>query len=367
MDGVRQQVNAVNKIIRKIDRALVPERLISQYKDMSLTASVDIHPSQFPERVRSELLDCLRSRRVHHKFHYDSVKQTMQWLALHQACSPSRTDADCAAIYDRCFAEVIARIPQREAHLIGLGCGGGQKDARLIKGLRDKNCEVFYTPLDVSTAMVLVARTAALEMIPPSRCFPFVCDLAVADDIREQFERPFVKAKSESRSEPGSARLFTFFGMIPNFEPQVILPKLAKLIDPHDLLLFSANLAPGRDYAAGVQRILPLYDNALTRDWLMMFLVDLGIEPGDGNVRFSIEDEGALKRIVARFEFTGSREIQVDDERFRFSPGDSIRLFFSYRHTPTLVRSQLAEYGMHVLEQWVAPSEEEGVFLVARA
>jgi len=43
--------------------------------------------------------------------------------------------------------------------------------------------------------------------------------------------------------------LVTFFGMIPNFESQEILPKLASLIRSKDFLLFSANLAPGENYA----------------------------------------------------------------------------------------------------------------------
>ena len=71
---------------------------------MSSLVQVAIHASQFPENVRRDLLESLRTRRVNHKFHYDSVKQTQQWLALHQAFSPSRTDADCAATYDRSFA-----------------------------------------------------------------------------------------------------------------------------------------------------------------------------------------------------------------------------------------------------------------------
>ena len=47
--------------------------------------------------------ESLRTRRVNHKFHYDSVKQTQKWLALHQAYSPTRNDADCRAIYDKSF------------------------------------------------------------------------------------------------------------------------------------------------------------------------------------------------------------------------------------------------------------------------
>jgi hypothetical protein len=61
---------------------------------MSAVANVTIHSSQFPENVRRDLLESLRTRRVNHKFHFDSVKQTQKWLALHQQFSPSRNDAD---------------------------------------------------------------------------------------------------------------------------------------------------------------------------------------------------------------------------------------------------------------------------------
>src|SRR6266446_10521820 len=132
---------------------------------MSSVAQVTIHASQFPENVRRDLLDSLRTGEVNHKFHYDSVKQTQKWLALHQAYSPSRTDPDCAAIYDRGFEAVANRLQAGPVHLIGLGCGGGQKDARLLKLLRESGKEVCYTPSDVSTAMVLVARQHALQVI----------------------------------------------------------------------------------------------------------------------------------------------------------------------------------------------------------
>ena len=322
---------------------------------------VAVHPSQFPENVRADLRESLRTRCINHKFHYDSIRQTQQWLALHQAYSPSRTDPDCAAAYDRAFAAAASRVEAPRVHLIGLGCGGGQKDTRLLKLLQEAGRTVFYTPSDVSTAMVLVAQQAATAVIPAENCFPLVCDLASADDL------PVVL---DSMPIATTARLVTFFGMIPNFEPGLILPKLAALLRPADHLLFSANLAPGSDYAAGVQRILPLYDNALTRDWLMTFLLDLGVAAGDGELRFVIEDDPAgsgLKRVAAYFYFGHRREICVDAHRFEFAPGESIRLFFSYRHTPALVRELLGRHGLKVLDQWIANSGEEGVFLVARA
>src|SRR5216117_4035686 len=150
---------------------------------MSRLLTVAFHRSQFPEQVRRDLLASLRSRRVNHKFHYDSVKQTQKWLALHEAFSPSRTDADCRRIYDQSFAAAVREIKAKRLHLIGLGCGGGQKDARLLKLLKAPGRTLLYTPSDVSAAMVLTARKAALKVISPADCLPLVCDLATANDL----------------------------------------------------------------------------------------------------------------------------------------------------------------------------------------
>jgi L-histidine N-alpha-methyltransferase len=327
---------------------------------MPSVANVTIHASQFPENVRQDLLESLRTGEVNHKFHYDSIKQTQKWLALHEAYSPSRKDADCEAIYGRSFGVAAERIRSKGVHLIGLGCGGGQKDTRLLRELRGAGKEIFYTPSDVSTPMVLVARGAATEVVSEKSCFPLVCDLATAADLPEVMQELAV---------PNAERLITFFGMIPNFEPQAILPRLAALVRSKDLLLFSANLAPGDDYANGVKKILPLYDNSLTRDWLMTFLVDLGVESVDGELDFCIENDpggAGLKRVAAYFRFRREKEISIDNKGFRFGPKKPIRLFFSYRHTPGIVRSLLAEHGIEVVEQWIAKSEEEGVFLCRR-
>jgi hypothetical protein len=204
-------------------------------------------------------------------------------------------------------------------------------------------------------AMTLVARAAALKVLPAENCFPLVCDLATAADL------PTVLANRRPA-------LFTFFGMIPNFEPGNILPKLAALVQKKDYLLFSANLAPGSDYAAGVKSILPQYDNALTLEWLLTFLLDLGIERTDGRLSFSIEDGAMkLKRVVAGFHFRRAREIVVHGEKFKFQRGEAIRLFFSYRYTPDRVVRLLARQGLKVQAEWLADSGEEGVFLCQRA
>ncbi len=208
--------------------------------------------------------------------------------------------------------------------------------------------------------MVLTARQVALEIINERNCFPLVADLATAEDL---------PAAIEQLPIPASARVITFFGMLPNFEPHLVLPGLAAVLRPGDCLLLSANLAPGPDYAAGMEHILPLYDNELTRDWLLTFLLDLGVEKDDGEIHFAIEHDPAgsgLKRVVAHFKFVRQREIEAHSEQFDFGAGDSIQLFFSYRHTPGLVRFLLPPHGLQVLDEWTTRSEEEGVFLAFR-
>jgi L-histidine N-alpha-methyltransferase len=324
---------------------------------MSATANVVIHSSQFPEQIRRDLLKSLRARQIAHKFHYDSVKQTQKWLALHQQFSPSRNDKNCKAIYERSFATAVKKIKSEKLHVIGLGCGGGQKDSRLVRALKRRTNEIVYTPCDVASAMVLTARKTALSVLSETQIFPLVCDLQTANDL------PSVLDSSRTR---GARRILTFFGMIPNFEPKDILPKLASMTRPKDILLFSANLAPGDDYAAGMKRIVPQYDNPLTRDWLLTFLQDVGISKSDGTLVFKIEDAREnLKRIVVHFRLKHARQIKIDDESFAFKSGESIRLFFSYRYTPDRIRTLLSSCQLRVHEQWIADSGEEGVFLCA--
>ncbi len=330
-----------------------------QKYNMVECAPIRIHSSQFPERIHHDLRQSLRTRRIHHKFHYDTVKQARKWLALHRKYSPYRTDRDCAETYQRAFA-ALGRLGSAHVRVIGLGCGGGHKDRELLQSLLRSDRQVEYLPLDVSVAMVLTARQTVRPVLRHYGLDPIVCDLQTAGDLPALF----------GSGDFHGQRLFTFLGMLPNFEPDLILPRLASFLQPSDLLLLSANLAPGKDYAAGVEQVLPLYDNELTRDWLLTFLYDLGIERDDGEIYFAVEttlDPLPLKRITAWYRFLESREVALEEERFQFRAGDSIRLFFSCRHNEENVHAILATQGLCVRNSWLADSGEEGLFLAQKS
>src|SRR5271169_667016 len=169
---------------------------------MPSTINVTVHASQYPDRLREELLQGLRSRRIAPKFQYQSYKQAQLWLALHRACSPAWLDPECVAIYDRSFAAATGTIPERRVRLIGLGCGGGDKEARLLRLLAAEGKELSYDPCDVSLPLVLDAAQAAQNACASLPCRPVLCDLALTDDLPELLNQD---------GEQDARRIITFF------------------------------------------------------------------------------------------------------------------------------------------------------------
>jgi L-histidine Nalpha-methyltransferase len=317
---------------------------------------IGVHPSQFPDRLQAELVESLRVRRINPKFHYESRQQARAWLRLHEAYSPARRDRDSRDTYLRAFSEIVPQLGSGPIEIIALGCGHADKECRLLERLPQASDRVSFIAIDVSMPLALMARANAARFLPPDRCQILICDLSAAGDLADHLA---------GLAQPGAQRLLTCFGVVPNFRPRRIFPQLAALLNPGDHLLLSANLAPGPDYHAAIHAIRPQYDNPLTRDWLRLLLDELGVDPGDGRIRFVIEPDPVwdpLARIAARFEFDRPRCIVLDQEEFRFARGDRLDMFFSYRHTPDSVRGLVESDTIRIGPQWITSSGEEGIF-----
>jgi len=332
---------------------------------MSLVPSVLIHESCWPQASARDLLRSLRTRRIPHKFHYESYKQARQWLALHETYSPARRDPDCRNLYDRALSETAASWNHKSVHLLALGCGGGQKEVALLQELNRRNVSSLFTPQDVSLPLVLTAWQRARQLVEAIETTEashdgLLCDLAGVTEPQDLLARLRRKA---------IPRLVTFLGLAPNFEPHEVWPQLSEWIGEDGRLLFSANLAPGADYEDGVRQLLPSYANDMTNRWLTLLLEDWGLERGDGEVRWSVEPcphGTGLLRIAADYHPIQKRRFEVEGESVRFEPGQPWRLFFSYRHTPECMRDIVARNGLRLINSWITDSGEEGVFLCER-
>ncbi|MFH7028796.1 MAG: L-histidine N(alpha)-methyltransferase [Heteroscytonema crispum UTEX LB 1556] len=327
---------------------------------------VYVHPSQFSGRVYQDYLSGFSLKQINHKFHYDSFKQSQKWLKIHEEFSPARRDDNCIDAYAKCFqqtAEILDGIsvaaPQEHPsslNLISLGCGGGEKDKLLVSHIFNTERALTYYPVDVSLSLAIISAQKVRAAFANLSVHPVVCDLLQSNDL--------ISLINDKEKE--TRNIITFFGMIPNFYPDEILPILSNFLEQGDFLLFSANLAPGSDYIQGIQKVLPQYDNELTKEWLITVLLDAGVEREDGTIQFQIEQDSQnqqFQRIAAYFELKKDVSLKFEDELIEWKNGERIRLFFSYRYTTPTIKEMLKSYGIDVLNYWEPASQEEGVYL----
>jgi len=298
-----------------------------------------VHPSQSPILIESERAACLRQRKVAAKFHYETHRQATLWLKLHERYAPP---ADMAQPYADAAKALSLKWPHLDGSLIALGCGGGEKDVSILKALPGST---HFVPTDVCEHLALKAAQSAAKTHSSSVETPLVFDLTTADNLLNFIDQ-----------HAGLNRIYTFFGIIPNFPPKDILPRLRLLLRNEDFLLVSANLAPD-----SIEAILSQYDNDTTRKWLSEFPKSHGA--GEGEVKITVESDGNLQYICAYYHFQESCTMKANGEIFKFRSKDVLQLFVSYRYTIDSLTNALKSHGIDVKQFFQSANREEGVFL----
>lgn len=327
---------------------------------MDEAAKVLVHESAFPLELGRQLAEGLRARRLDQKFLYLGWKQTRTWLALHEEHSPARIDAGTGRIYEEAFAAAGQKAGGSILHLVALAPGGGQKESRGLELLREQGKTVFFTPCDLSLELALTAHQEATGRLRGLQSHPIICDLPRCSTL---------PALLKDVDPGGTQRLVSFFGTLHNFEPGEILPRLLNAVRSQDIFLLSGNLAPEEGYDEAMGRILPQYRNERGIEWMLGFLEDLGIGRNRGDLEFRIAEGlglAGLKRIEASFVFKEDVQVNAMKERIEFVAGDRLQVFFSYRYTEGQLEGVLQKHGLALVQKWIAPSREEGVFLCRR-
>ena len=322
---------------------------------------ITVHESELPRVRREALRAALAAGDIAGKWLYDSPAQAQCWLDYHQAYSPSRTDTALQGMYDQAFQRALATLDGRLPwHAVSLGCGGGRKDRALLDQAARMGREaarLHYTPLDSSPALVLEAAGEVGAGHPRVRQHPLVGDLGAAPPL------PRWLGEQEGHD---AARLYTCFGMIPNFEPAPFLAYLRGLLRPVDRLLLSANLSP-RGFPTDQPHILPQYDNPPARRWYWCLLDHLGVPPGHLVLAVearALEPTGNAWRIEARGLVRQAFELPVQGHTHAFAENSTLRVFFSNRFTRGGIAPLLTAAGLAIEDEWLHPGGEEGIFLL---
>ncbi|PTY01042.1 hypothetical protein DB346_15680 [Verrucomicrobia bacterium LW23] len=367
---------------------------------------VYIHSSQQAEALRVARVQSLRSGRVHHAFHYNTVRQTDLWLDVFRKHSPVVGNPEFGRIYRASFARLAGELAasvgtRRSVHVIGLGAGDGTKEAWLLEALAAQGVAARFTAVDVSAELALTAcrkacahlpgdRAAVLGATSPSPYTALVCDLlsCAPADLSAWLDGAATGASSSEGSAP--LRIFTFFGLFPNFDPRDIFPWLCGLVRGDDILLASAHLAPtapgdesAAAYAEGCRAVLPQYDNAATRAWLGAVLADWGWAPDLSPLHYATEPLGPTGRTervpctvgavehLLRFRVTAqwqrTRTIGWQGEDIAVREGEPLQVFFSLRYTPGRFEAAARAFGLEPQLEELTSCREEGIWrLTAR-
>jgi len=327
---------------------------------MSAFRPVWIHPSLRADAQAQKRRDSLFQGKIDHGFHYQGLQQSELWLEVHRRHAPSFTSPSFVEIFKAMSLETAARLAGQSVHVIGLGPGGGEKEAGLLQALQAAGCKLRYTPVDASLELALLSAEVAEPWVEED-IQPVAGDLSLLAEFPLWLER----------FPADEVRVYTAFGLTPNFLPSFIFPKLHQVLRPQDVLLLSANLAPAEAnsdsaYHAACAEILPQYDNPETLCWLRQILLDWGIAAELSEPSFQIQEIEGLLGFVAESIWLADVRFLWEGRAFKVSQGERLRLFFSLRYTQERLAKALKTYGLELGGGHLTDCGQEGVWRVGR-
>ena len=141
------------------------------------------------------------------------------------------------------------------------------------------------------------------------------------------------------------------------------LPKLKSIVRRGDVLLLSANLAPGPDYRAGGETCFP----RLRQRADACLAAGISGRLRGRKPRRSHPSRRKNARVFCAswrtFDLLARPYLGIDGEEFTFKKGEALRLFFSYRQTAELVRRLVELHGLRIKGQWITKSKKRAFFV----
>jgi len=306
--------------------------------------------SAHPARLEESRARSFQCGALEHGLHYAGPVQSLRWLEVHRCHAPAGRGAGLDGYGDA--LQAACREAGGAPWVVSLGCGGGGKEAAFLA--RSGATPSGAVAVDTSPTLVWTALEAWQAARSGLAFHGLAADLAAS-----------------ARWAPGldawtgaTPRVFTFFGLLPNWEPAAAKDALRPLLRAGDILVLGANLAPDAGGTSGAVRVLPQYNNPETVHWLSAALEDAGIPPACWTPEWSLAEASGWARIEARARFTAPAEARWPGGSRRFSPGDGLRLFFSNRPAAAQVRRWIEEGVGRIRAEWLDENREEGRWMV---
>ncbi len=301
-----------------------------------------------------DILASLRANRIAPKLLYVTPRQAELWRQVFLKHSPIHGNPEFSRIYREAFARVAGMLPGDAVHLVGLGCGTGMKEAELCSHLQPDRRTVLFSPIDISRDLVeesaqRVAKAGA-RVVGEA-----VCDLTEVDHVARRI--------AQMRGE--APLVFTFFGMVPNLEPSVVARLFRAILQPGDVMLVNAHLAPvgeGVDLATAMAKVLPQYHNAETLAWLDGALAEWGLVGHLDAPRMKVGEVEGVPALIATARWKSSEAFDEWGRRFTPKAEEPLHLFHSLRYTPELFEKLLCDAGFAAERLATTACREEAIW-----
>lgn len=323
---------------------------------------IRLHSSRNDDRVLEKQRTYFLRGEVDPSLHYHSDAQSRAWKDVFLNHSPVLKSADFVRIYETIF-NGLRLNRKRPLHLIGLGCGTGEKEALLCKIFKKRGIVIQrFTPVDVSPWLC----EKSLNRIKPwveEDSQGWVMDLDASRDLRRILD-------CENSDE---IRIYTLFGLVPNLSPQKVKKLIMNLIRPQDRFLISAHLAPVKkrdasDWDQAMLKILPQYKNKETIYWLNLFFKELGWDrTAFSPLCFRVKNRGEYRSIVADVRLLRDYKVRGLGSLFWLKKGRNIKMFQSHRWTSSSFSEWLVKNGLRAVQRSITPCREEGVWEIKSA
>jgi len=323
-----------------------------------LTLKIDFHPSVGEGALEREAIASLQADRIDPKLLYVTPQQTELWRQVFLRHSPIHGNPEFAWIYREAFARMAQQLPPGKVTLVGLGCGTGLKEMDFYSHLKVSGREVEFSAVDVSRD--LVAESARkLVAAGASHRSSLVCDLAEADFIADWLGR--------TAGRENHPRIFTFFGLVPNLAPTVVMRLFRAILRPGDLLLASVHLAPigdGVDLVQAMQRVLPQYDNPETLAWLTAALEHWDLLDRVAAPEMKIGEMEGVPAFVATARWKSNEPFERWGQRFSPKLDEPLRLFHSLRYTPSMFEELMRKEEFKAERLAMTACREEAIWVI---
>ncbi len=270
-------------------------------------------------KLEIDLLENLKSRTIEQKHLYTGNGAKRFYVVGYKPRNFFKAHSDPQDEF--VFLEQSYLRSNQNFTLISLGCGNGQRERNILKGLYDNKYHYTYLGVDASRDMLNLAEKH-LRDIPVEKFF--ICSDFTAQDFIPEFKNVISKYDS---------KIFALLGYtLGNFRASYIISTLYNIIQsPNDALWFDIILREG----VGHENDLMSFDHYKSRlsdnDWnrfVFSPLEALGVkfESGEMACDMIYEEEAGVINFRFSFVFKTNTDIEIREQVIKILGGEKVEL-----------------------------------------